>query len=52
MTDRKHTKDDGKRRAPAAKAAGKQDAPAACRHPSCASCPSCRRLCSSWCAAP
>jgi|SRR5665647_913355 len=29
MTDRKHTKDDGKRRAPAAKAAGKQDAPAA-----------------------
>jgi molecular chaperone GrpE len=29
MTDRKHTKDDARRRAPAAKGAGKQDAPAA-----------------------
>jgi len=29
MTDRKHAKDDGKRRASAAKAVGKQDAPAA-----------------------
>lgn len=29
MTDRKHTKDDARRRAPAAKGAGKQDAPPA-----------------------
>jgi len=33
MTDRKHAKDDGKRRASAAKAVGKQDAPAAATVP-------------------